>query len=66
MEDLHEMTVPQAALYLGVSEETVRRNIRKRSLRALKRGTQLFIEREDLNLFKSTYDPRTGKRRRLL
>ena len=33
-----ELTVPQAATYLNVSEETVRRNIRSKRLKALRRG----------------------------
>ena len=32
-----EFTVPQAAAYLNVSEETVRRNIRSKRLKALPR-----------------------------
>ena len=35
-----EFTVPQAALYPGVSEETVRWYIRSKCLKALRRGTQ--------------------------
>ena len=33
-----EFTVPQAASYLNVSQETVRRNIRSRRLKALRSG----------------------------
>ena len=56
-----EFTVPQAAVYLNVSEETVRRNIRAKRLSALRRGTQWFIPCEVLVLFANTYDPKTGK-----
>lgn len=62
---VEELTVPEAAMYLRVNEETVRRNIRSRRLRALKRGTQWFVSREDLNLFAGRYDSRTGKIRSL-
>lgn len=58
-----EVTVPEAASYLKVNEETVRRNIRAKRLRALRRGTQWFIQRDDLLLFAGTYDTRTGKRK---
>ena len=61
-----ELTVPQAAAFLKVSEETVRRNIRAKRLIALRRGTQWFIPREDLVIFANVYDPRTGKIRQLL
>ena len=61
-----EFTVPQAAAYLNVSEETVRRNIRAKRLSALRRGTQWFILRDVLVLFANSYDPRTGKIERML
>lgn len=61
-----EVTVPQAASYLNVSEETVRRNIRSKRLRALRRGTQWFIPHNVLVVFANSYDPNTGKMRRLL
>ena len=61
-----EYTVPQAATYLNVSEETVRRNIRSKRLRALRRGTQWFIPRDVLVVFASSYDPKTGQVRRML
>ena len=61
-----EYTVPQAATYLNVSEETVRRNIRSKRLKALRRGTQWFIPRDVLVVFASSYDPKTGQLRQLL
>lgn len=61
-----EFTVPQAATYLNVSEETVRRNIRAKRLSALRRGTQWFIPSEVLVVFSNNYDPKTGKLRQLL
>ena len=61
-----EFTVPQASSYLRVSEETVRRNIRKKRLPALRRGTQWFIPYDILMNFANNYDPRTGKMRQLL
>ena len=59
-----ELTVPQAASYLNVSEETVRRNIRSKRLKALRRGTQWFIPRDVLFAFAGSYDPKTGQIRR--
>ena len=61
-----EFTVPQAASCLNVSEETVRRNIRSKRLKALRRGTQWFIPRDVLFVFASSYDPKTGHMRQLL
>ena len=61
-----ELTVPQAASHLKVSEETVRRNIRAKRLEALRRGTQWFIPREVLLAFAVNYDPRTGQIRQVL
>lgn len=61
-----EITVPQAAAFLGVSEETVRRNIRSKRLNALRRGTQWFIPKDVLVVFANSYDPRTGQIRQLL
>ena len=61
-----EYTVPQAASYLNVSEETVRRNIRSRRLKALRRGTQWFISHDVLVVFANSYDPKTGQIRQLL
>ena len=61
-----EFTVPQAASYLSVSEETVRRNIRSKRLKALRRGTQWFIPRDILLVFANTYDPKTGQIRQML
>ena len=56
-----ELSVPQVASHLGVSEETVRRNIRSKRLKAIRRGTQWFVVRRDILIFASSYDPRTGR-----
>ena len=61
-----EFTVPEAAAYLKVNEETVRRNIRSKRLSALRRGTQWFIPHDVLALFANIYDPKTGKIRQML
>ena len=61
-----ELTVPEADSCLSVSEETVRRNIRSKRLKALRRGTQWFIPRDVLLVFASNYDPKTGKIRQML
>ena len=61
-----EYTVPQAAAYLNVSDETVRRNIRSKRLKALRRGTQWFIRHDVLVVFANSYDPKTGQIRQLL
>ena len=61
-----EFTVPEAASYLKVSAETVRRNIRSKRLKALRRGTQWFIPRDFLLVFAHSYDPKTGQIRQML
>lgn len=66
MKMAEEYTVPQAASYLNLSEETVRRNIRSKRLKAFRRGTQWFIQREVLMVYVDIYDPKTEKIRQLL
>ena len=61
-----EATVPEAAAFLRVKQETVRRNIRERRLPAIKRGIQWFIPRDELLNFASSYDPKTGKQQTLI
>ena len=61
-----EFSVPLAASYLNVSEETVRRNIRSKRLTALRKGTQWFIPRDILLSFAESYDPKTGQIRQVL
>ena len=61
-----EFTVPQAASYLNVSEETIRRNIRSKRLSALRRGTQWFIPYDVLVVFANSYDSKTGQIRQTL
>ena len=61
MELPREFSVPQVAVYLKVNEETVRRNIRAKRLRAVRRGTQWFITQSDLIAFAKSYDRKTGK-----
>ena len=57
-----ELTVPEAAEYLHVNPETVRRNIWQKRLPAIQRGRQWFISKADLVNFAATYDPKTGRR----
>ena len=66
MTTTNEMTVPQAAEFLGVNPETIRRNIWQKRLPATQRGRQWFIEKEDLVRFAATYDTKTGRRKKLL
>ena len=61
-DNMTEYTVPEAAAYLGVAEETVRRHLRAKRLPAIKRGTQWFILLSSLQAFASSYDRRTGRR----
>jgi excisionase family DNA binding protein len=60
------VSVRDACHRLGVHEETIRRLVRSGSLKAEKIGNQWFISREELGVFAATYDPKTGKRKRLI
>jgi excisionase family DNA binding protein len=60
------ITVREACRRLGVHEETIRRLVRSGSLKADKIGNQWFIRREELGFFSATYNPKTGKRKRLI
>jgi len=59
--DIHE-----SARLLSIHEESLRRLIRLGSLPAEKIGGQWFIDKDQLALFATTYDARTGKRKKLL
>ena len=61
-----ELSVPQVATYLRVNEETVRRNIRAKRLLAIRRGTQWFVSRDDLLVFASSYDPKSGQIKQMI
>ena len=62
-----EFTVPQAASYLNVSEETVQPEHQVEAPdRPLRRGTQWFIPRDVLVVFANSYDPKTGQIRQML
>ncbi len=60
------VSVREACRRIGVHEETVRRLVRSGVLKANKIGNQWFINREELGLFTATYNPKTGKQKRLL
>ena len=61
-----ELSVPQVAAYLKVNEETVRRNIRSKRLPAIRHDTQWFVSRDDLLVFASSYDPKSGQIRQMI
>ena len=66
MQLAEEFSVPQVAAYLKVNEETVRRNIRSKRLPAIRHGTQWFVSREDLLVFASSYDSKSGQVRQMI
>ena len=53
------LTVPEAARYLQVNEETIRRNVRSGRLKAEKIGNQWFIRKNDLSSFEDVQNSRT-------
>ena len=61
-----ELSVPEVAVYLQVNEETVRRNIRSKRLPATRHGTQWFVSRDDLLIFASSYDPKSGQIKQMI
>ena len=66
MQPKQEFSVPEVAVYLRVNEETVRRNIRAKRLPAIRHGTQWFISRDDLLVFASNYDPKSGQIKQMI
>ena len=66
MQLAEELSVPQVATYLKVNGETVRRNIRAKRLSAIRRGTQWFVSHDDLLVFASSYDPKSGQIRQMI
>ena len=58
--------VHEAARRLGIHEESLRRLIRIGTVHATKIGGQWYIDKEELNLFATTYDSNTGKRKRII
>jgi excisionase family DNA binding protein len=60
------VNVRDAAKQIGIHEESLRRLLRQGSPNGAKIGGQWFISKEQLALFATTYNSRTGKRRRLI
>lgn len=60
------ITVLEAARGLGVHPETVKRLIREGHLPAIKVHNTWFIHRDKFEVFRGTYIPRRGRRKRLL
>ncbi|MBA7472484.1 hypothetical protein ES707_07811 [subsurface metagenome] len=58
--------VHEAARRLGIHEESLRRLIRIGAVHATKIGGHWYIDKEELNLFATTYDSNTGKRKRII
>jgi excisionase family DNA binding protein len=60
------INVRDAARQIGIHEESLRRLLRQGSPSGAKIGGQWFISKEQLALFVTTYDAKTGKRKRLI
>lgn len=60
------LNIRSASRLLKVHEESLRRIIRMGTLPAEKIGGQWFIDKEQLNIFAATYNPKTGKIRRII
>ena len=60
------VNIREAARRLGIHEESLRRLIRIGTLPAEKIGGQWFIDKEQLAIFASTYDAKTGKRQHII
>ena len=67
MIDLEQLvSVRQASRRLEVHEETIRRLLRSGALQGEKLGAQWFIPKDKLVAFANAYDPKTGRRRKLI
>lgn len=60
------VNVRDAAKQIGIHEESLRRLLRQGSPFGEKIGGQWFISKEQLALFTTTYNAKTGKRRKLI
>jgi phage antirepressor YoqD-like protein len=60
------INVRDAARQIGIHEESLRRLLRQGSPSGEKLGGQWFISKEQLALFATTYNARTGKIRKLI
>jgi excisionase family DNA binding protein len=58
--------VREAAKLLGIHEESLRRIIRIGTLPAEKIGGQWYIEKGNLQVFKNSYNAKSGTRRSLI
>jgi len=58
--------VLEAAGRLKIHPETVKKLIRRGEIPATKFSHKWWIRRDDLEQFAATYDPRPGRKRRLL
>jgi len=55
-----------AARKLGIHEESLRRIIRIGTLPAEKIGGQWYIDKDKFNIFKNSYDTKSGKRKPMI
>jgi excisionase family DNA binding protein len=60
------LNVRDAARQIGIHEESLRRLLRQGSPSGEKIGGQWFISKEELALFATTYNAKTGKRSKLI
>ena len=56
----------EAAKRLGIHEESLRRIIRIGTLPAEKIGGQWYIDKDKLNIFKNSYNAKSGKRKPMI
>ena len=60
------ISVREAAKRLRIHEESLRRIIRIGTLPAEKIGGQWYVDKDKLNVFASTYDTKSGKRKKMI
>lgn len=56
----------EAAKRLGIHEESLRRIIRIGTLPAEKIGGQWYIEKDKFNIFKASYNTKSGRRKSMI
>ena len=65
-DDSDYFNIRVVARRLGIHEESLRRIIRIGTLPAAKIGGQWYVDKDRFHIFAATYNPKTGKRRRLI
>lgn len=64
MENKEDLTLTQAAAYLGISVDTLRKRIREYSIPKREEGRNIYILKDDLEAYKTKRRQEGGKRQK--